>query len=125
MKIGDIMKNKILYLIIAFVVIVLLIVFIPMLSYKMSPNVITVKSISTESGDMTLSIECNNERGYFKKIKYVESNDEIYVYVIGTGYKFLSNKSDNQSITFSIKNIKKVFIKGQGEEILIYEFKDI
>lgn len=125
MNLGDSMKKKILYSAIIVVIILLLIVFIPLFSYKMSPNILTVKEINTDSGNMTLSIICNNEKGYYKKLKAVTKNDEVYVYTYGTGFKFLSNSEEVHKITFNINDINKVYIKGNGEEILIYEFKGV
>lgn len=120
-------KKVLLYSLIALLIILISIVVFSSYSYKMSPDIISVKSMSIEKNILKISIINNNEKGYFKEIKSKVKDDTLYIYVIGTGFKFLNNDNDNNSHTYEkdVSNIKKIYISGRGINTLIYEIKDI
>lgn len=107
--------------------IVVLIIAISLYSYKMSPDIVNVKSLKVVNGVLKLSIINNNEKGYFKKIRYSKKKDKVYVYVIGTRYKIFSSKNnkDVNDCEINLKGVNKIYIKGAGIEKLIYEINHI
>lgn len=120
-------KKFILWSIIILILIVLIIMFFSTYSYKMSPNILRITENSVTNGVLKLKIENNNQKGYFKEIKVVKKGTTTYVYVIGTGFKVFRNKDTKNIhyVSININDVEKVYIKGQNEKILVYEFKGI
>lgn len=116
-------KNRLIITSIIFVIIIVLIILVPMISFKYSINVVSINNMKATDGKLELTFKMNNERGYFKGTKVVYKKDVAYIYFVGTRFKSYKNK--NYNVNIDISKIKKIYIKDNVKEKVIYELKDI